>query len=71
MEVIRKKVARKLWGEGDFRYVYLPSSGRSGGVVCLWDKALMEVEEIQVETFSMSLRCRFVGEELRWMVTNV
>lgn len=38
--------------------------------MCLWDKEVIEVEEVRVEGFFVSLKCHFV-EETSWMFTNV
>lgn len=69
--MISRREARRLWGEGDFDYAYLPSVGRSGGVICLWVKGVIKMDSVVVEEFSVSLWCRFAREEARWMVTNV
>ncbi|KAF9610688.1 hypothetical protein IFM89_023944 [Coptis chinensis] len=49
----------------------IASLGRGGGIISLWDKELVELEDVRVGTHSISLRCRMRGKEEWVMVTNV
>jgi hypothetical protein len=39
LEVISEALCHSLWGSHDCDWVYLPSEGRSGGVLSIWSKS--------------------------------
>ncbi|XP_050225835.1 uncharacterized protein LOC126675263 [Mercurialis annua] len=42
-EVIDDFIASRLWPNSDYSFCFSPSSGASGGLLCLWDKKLLSV----------------------------
>ncbi|GKV23714.1 hypothetical protein SLEP1_g33413 [Rubroshorea leprosula] len=42
MEVIDKGLCLSIWGRDNFDWVFKASVGRSGGVLCIWDKDFFE-----------------------------
>ena len=43
LEEVDRRVVLNLWGRRQVKWVYLPSSGRSGGIVILLDPEAFEL----------------------------
>ncbi|KAL5726418.1 hypothetical protein ACHQM5_009463 [Ranunculus cassubicifolius] len=71
VEVVNEKLARQLWGGDGVGFRFASSVGRSGGMICLWDKECVEVEDFRIGKWVCSLRCRFKGKEEWCVVSNV
>ncbi|MCH87331.1 endonuclease/exonuclease/phosphatase family protein [Trifolium medium] len=39
LEVISESLCHSLWGSNDCQWVFLPSEGRSGGILSIWSKS--------------------------------
>ncbi|XP_021996297.1 uncharacterized protein LOC110893498 [Helianthus annuus] len=37
----------RFWGRGDFSFEWVPSAGRSGGLLSIWDSKVFAVEDVQ------------------------
>lgn len=53
-----ESVVKEVWGHWPFEWLALPSRGSSGGILLIGDKDRIEVLEHEIETFSISIRCR-------------
>ncbi|MCH98940.1 endonuclease/exonuclease/phosphatase family protein [Trifolium medium] len=63
LEIIPDSVCYKIWGSQDCEWVYLPSVGRSGGILSIWRKSNNSL------IFSFKGE-GFVGVCLEWGVTK-
>ncbi|KAK9008724.1 hypothetical protein V6N11_075607 [Hibiscus sabdariffa] len=44
LEFIDDKVVKQVWHSDQFVFVFAPSIGRSGGVLCIWDPMLFSCD---------------------------
>jgi exonuclease III len=61
MELITGQVVRSLWRCPYIDWLFLGSSGASGGILLLWDKRVVEKLEDAIGYFSVS--CKFKNVE--------
>ncbi|GKV24110.1 hypothetical protein SLEP1_g33762 [Rubroshorea leprosula] len=46
MEVVDKKLCRRVWGTEDFEWIAKPSVGLSGGLLCVWNNKTFKMNEV-------------------------
>ena len=56
-EEVGRDVVVNLWGRRRVEWRFLPSVGRSGGIIVLWDPQVLEIEDSRVGCFSVC--CKF------------
>ncbi|OVA08842.1 hypothetical protein BVC80_1405g10 [Macleaya cordata] len=61
---------RSLWGSDNFDWACVPSNGRSGGIILIWDDSLMKKEGVFVGNHSVSVEISVVGDEFRWVLSS-
>jgi len=57
MEEIGRDVVVSLWGRRRVQWLFLPSVGRSGGIIIMWDPQVLEIEDSRIGRFSVC--CKF------------
>lgn len=70
-EKINMSLVVKLWGGNSMNWLHLSSLGSSGGLMCLWDKEAIKLEEQRLGDISTTLWCKFMEEDIVWRITNV
>lgn len=70
-ELIDDTLVRKLWGNNGCDYVYLPSEGRSGGILVMWNRAILAMEDNLIGAFSVSIKFRNFSDNFNWIFTAV
>ncbi|GKV29210.1 hypothetical protein SLEP1_g38156 [Rubroshorea leprosula] len=45
-EFIDRSICKRIWGSGDFEWIYKPSNGMSGGLLCIWNPKMFEKKEV-------------------------
>lgn len=65
------KKARDIWGHKNWEWVHKEALNQSGGILIAWSKDLVEVEEIKMGEFSVSIKCKSVEDSFRWMFFGV
>lgn len=63
--------SRLFWGNQSHKWVFIPTSGLSGGLLLLWNADTVRVHDILQGTFSVSILCSTVGSDLKWVCCNV
>jgi exonuclease III len=71
MELITVQVVRSLWRCPYVDWLFLGSSGASGGILLLWDKRVVEKLEDAIGYFSVSCKFKNVEDQKVWMFTGV
>jgi hypothetical protein len=71
MELIMAQVVRSLWRCQFVDWLFLGSSGASGGIILMWDKRVMEKFEDAIGYFSVSCKFKNVEDQKLWMFTGV
>lgn len=51
------QVARRLWDRRNFGYNHKNAEGRSRGILVAWNKNLIDVSEVRIRSFSISIKC--------------
>ncbi|GKU97025.1 hypothetical protein SLEP1_g10208 [Rubroshorea leprosula] len=46
LEVVDRKLCRRVWGTEDFDWIAKPSIGLSGGLLCVWNNKTFKKEEV-------------------------
>ncbi|GKU89877.1 hypothetical protein SLEP1_g3954 [Rubroshorea leprosula] len=46
LEQVSRQTCRALWGTDDFEFAAMPSVGRSGGLICVWDNNILQLNRI-------------------------
>ncbi|KAF5471907.1 hypothetical protein F2P56_008670 [Juglans regia] len=57
LKVINRKIVRTLWSSNCVDWVYLASSGASGGIVVMWDRRMVEKVEDYIGRYMVA--CSF------------
>ncbi|KAL5715982.1 hypothetical protein ACHQM5_017730 [Ranunculus cassubicifolius] len=60
-----------LWGNKPCKWVEVPSIGRSGGILTLYDPDILEAEETLVGAYSLSIVFRVKKTNFKWVFTNI
>lgn len=66
-----KRVASSLWGRKNFDFVHKEAVGCSGGILVAWDKKLMDVSEVHIDSCSISIKCFSPAISFAWMFSGV
>ncbi|OVA04453.1 hypothetical protein BVC80_1717g14 [Macleaya cordata] len=61
----------QVWGGGQYGWSCIPAKGASGGVLMVWSKDSLEVEDVRVEAFSITCRCKSKADGFNWMITGL
>ncbi|XP_021991259.1 uncharacterized protein LOC110888021 [Helianthus annuus] len=59
------------WGPGNFKMEYVSSSGQSGGLLWIWDPAVLEVESTVKERNFLLLKGKLIGSGEQIFLFNV
>ncbi|GKV11959.1 hypothetical protein SLEP1_g23168 [Rubroshorea leprosula] len=46
MEVVDRKVCRKIWGTDEYDWIMKPSEGLSGGLLCIWSSKVFKKKNV-------------------------
>lgn len=68
-ERLDDKVVGSLWKSRHRSWVALPSLGRSGGIVIIWDSRAVKVTECMIGNFSVTIKIEAEGGD--WWLTGV
>jgi len=56
LEVVSRPLAISLWGRRPIEWLYLPSVGRSRGIIVIWDPQVLELGESRIGSFPVCSR---------------
>ena len=71
LDLVTKGLVRNIWGVHHVDWLYLGSSGASGGILLMWDTRVMEKIEDAVGVFSVSCKFRSVITHQEWAFSGV
>jgi len=75
MEVVSLPIAISLWGRRPLEWLYLPSMGRSGGLVVIWDPqvlgACLELADSHIGLFSVWCKFKSMEDSFEWGLIDV
>ncbi|KAL6288610.1 hypothetical protein ACE6H2_006120 [Prunus campanulata] len=69
-ETINKKLVASVWGSRFKEWVFSPSTGRSGGIVLMWNTHLVSVTDSLVGEFSVSIKIT-LNHCLDWWLSGI
>ncbi|OVA00887.1 hypothetical protein BVC80_9081g46 [Macleaya cordata] len=58
---------KSLWGSDSFDWINIPSNGRSGGLLLIWDDSLLIKERDFIGKHSLSVEVSTVGDDFKWV----
>lgn len=70
-ELVYDSLIRALLGNNGCDYVYLPSEGRSGGIIVMWNPVIVSKEEELLGDFSVTVKFRNINDNFIWLFTAV
>ena len=71
MEEVERDVVVSLWGRRTVERRFLPSVGRSGGIIILWDPQVLELVDSRVGCFSMCCIFKSLHDSFVWGLIGV
>ena len=71
MEEVGRDVVVSLRGRRRVEWRYLPSVGRSGGIIVLWDPQVLEIEDSKVGCFSVCCKFKTLHDSFVWGLAGV
>ncbi|XP_026417555.1 uncharacterized protein LOC113313043 [Papaver somniferum] len=70
-EMLDDQLIKSLWGNNECDYVYLPSEGRSGGIIVMWNPSIVMKEEELLGAFYVTLKFKNIHDGFVWIFTFV
>ncbi|GKV07790.1 hypothetical protein SLEP1_g19511 [Rubroshorea leprosula] len=46
LEVVDRRLCRRVWGSDNFDWIFKPSEGLSGGLLCIWESTVFKMKEV-------------------------
>ena len=71
LEVVSRSIAVSLWGRRPIEWRYLPSVGRSGGIIVIWDPEVLELGDSRIGSFSVCCKFRSLEDNFEWGLIGV
>jgi len=71
LEVVSRPLAISLWGRRPIEWLYLPSVGRSGGIIVIWDPQVWELDDSRIGSFSVCSRFKSLESNFEWGLIEV
>ncbi|KAJ0512948.1 putative AP endonuclease 1, Endonuclease/exonuclease/phosphatase superfamily [Helianthus annuus] len=71
VDMVSHELVAKLWGNSNFSMEYVGASGRSGGLVCIWDPLVFRVQGVTKNRNYLLLNGQMVGSNQFLNVVNV
>uniref|UniRef100_A0A7C8YQP7 Endonuclease/exonuclease/phosphatase domain-containing protein n=1 Tax=Opuntia streptacantha TaxID=393608 RepID=A0A7C8YQP7_OPUST len=71
MEEVNFSTAFSLWGRRSVDWLVLPSVGRSGGIVFIWDDQVLELVDSKVGTYAICGKFKSLNDDFLWGLIGV
>ncbi|KAF5467563.1 hypothetical protein F2P56_017374 [Juglans regia] len=71
LKMISRRIIRSLWSNIYVDWVYLASSGASGGVVIMWDRRVVEKVEEYIGRYMVACSFKSVSDDFLWAFAGV
>lgn len=71
MEHVSESLIRSLWGNNGCEYTFVPSEGKSGGIIVLWNGSEVVMGDSLLGAFSLKIKFRNVKDGFVWMFTSI
>ncbi|KAK9275884.1 hypothetical protein L1049_023158 [Liquidambar formosana] len=65
--MIDRKLIKSIWGSRHKGWSFLPSSGRSVGILIVWDERVVSVVEVVCGSFSLSVKMKDFNTNEWWL----
>jgi len=66
LEVVGCPVVVSLWGRRQVLWPFLPSVGRSAGIIIIWDPQFFELEDFKIGSFSVCCKFKSLHDSFVW-----
>ncbi|GMI98812.1 hypothetical protein HRI_003550500 [Hibiscus trionum] len=71
MESIQESTIRKIWYDDDFCFIFSPSTGKSGGLLSVWDKSDFQLDKFIVKSKFIYLNGKWSNKEWKLALVNI
>ncbi|GMI76987.1 hypothetical protein HRI_001368000 [Hibiscus trionum] len=71
MEWISESTIRKIWYDDEYCFTVSPSTGRSGGLLFIWDKSDFQLDKSMVTSRFIYLRGKWSNTEWKVALINI
>lgn len=62
-----RSLIKSIWGTQFCKWAFLPSCGKSGGILIMWDERIVMECETIIEEFSLSIKFRNLDNSEWWL----
>lgn len=71
LESIDQKIIKTCWNSDDSSWEFSPASGKSGGILSVWDKKYFNLESIKIEKHWIAMCGVILSKNFKCMLINV
>jgi len=71
MEVVSHSITISLWGRRPVEWIHLPSVGRSGGIIILWEPLILKLVDSRIGSFSVCCKFKSLEDNFEWGLIGV
>nr|GFA90014.1 RNA-directed DNA polymerase, eukaryota [Tanacetum cinerariifolium] len=71
MESINTFCVKKCWGNYSFEFVYGPSVGNSGGILCAWDPRMFHKHNATISDYFVAIQGEWIANAKKYLVISV
>jgi len=71
LEEVSREIILSLWGRPQVKWIFLPSVGRSGGIIIILDTQLVELVDSRVRVYSVCCILRSIEDNFIWGLIGI
>ncbi|GMJ15322.1 hypothetical protein HRI_005201400 [Hibiscus trionum] len=71
MELIREPTIRKIWYDDDFGFIFSASTGKSEGLLSIWEKSIFQPDKVIVKPSFIYLSGKWCNEKWKLALVNI
>ncbi|GJR59837.1 RNA-directed DNA polymerase, eukaryota [Tanacetum coccineum] len=71
MESINTFCVKNCWGNYSFEFVYGPSVGNSGGILCAWDPRMFHKHNATISDYFVAIQGEWIANAKKYLVISV
>ncbi|GKB01988.1 RNA-directed DNA polymerase, eukaryota [Tanacetum coccineum] len=71
MESIDNFCVKNCWGNYSFEFVYGPSVGNSGGIMCAWDPRMFHKHNVTISDYFVAIQGEWIANAKKYLVISV
>lgn len=71
LDTLNPRVCHQIWGDVDCDWVFSPAVNRGGGLLCLWKKGTLAVQDCVIEPGFISINCLWGESAIECSILNI